>query len=85
MAQNGPKASTQACLPYGIDCDRVAGRDVSWCGANGVMCHINGVRVGGWGECKRGGVEVSSGGSVSWRVDGGVMDKDGVDGGAGGS
>ena len=67
--------------PYGIDCDRVARRDVSGCDASGV----DGVRVGGWGECERGGVGASSGGGVSWRVDRGGVDEDGAVGGAGGS
>ena len=67
-------------LPYGIDCDGVARRDVDGCDVSGVVSHVDGVRVGGWGW-----VEVSGGGGVSWRIDGGVMDEDGVDGGAGGS
>ena len=65
--------------PYGIDCDRVTGRGVSWCGGNGVVC-----RVGGCGEPGRGGVK-AGGGGVSWQIDGGVMDEDGAVGGIGGS
>ena len=66
--------------PYGIDCDRVAGRDVDGCGASGVVCHVDGC-----GEPGCGRVEVSGGGGASWRIDGGMMDKDGVVGSAGGS
>ena len=63
MAQNGPKASIRTCSLYGIDCDGVARRDVSGRDVSGVMCHVDGVRIGGWGR-----VEVSSGESmrVGW-------------------
>ena len=66
--------------PYGIHCDRVAGRDVDVCDVSGVMSHVDGVRIGGWGW-----VEVSGGGGVSWQVDRGVVDEDGAMGGAGSS
>ena len=40
---------------------------------NGVVCHIDGVCVGGWGACEHGGVDASGyngGGKASWWVDG---------------
>ena len=61
--------------PYGIDCNRVNGCDVNGCDASGVVCHVD-----GWGR-----VEVSSGGSVSWQVNGCVKDEDRAICGAGGS
>ena len=72
-------------LPYGINCDRVARHDVNGCDASGVMCHTDGVCVGGWGECEHGGVEVSGGGGVLWQVDRGMVDEDGAVGRATGS
>ena len=80
-----PKASTQTRSPYGIDCNRVDGCDIDKCNLVWVICHVESVRIGGWGECKRGGVGASmydGGGSVSWQVDRGVVDEGGVIGGA---
>ena len=55
------------------------------CDASGVMCHIDGVCVGGWGECEHGGVKVSGGSGILWQVNRGVVDEDGAMGGATGS
>ena len=79
MAKTPPVKRLVGSL-YGIHCDRVAGRDVDVCDMSGVVSHVDGVHIGGWGW-----VEVSGGGSVSRQVDRGVVDEDGADGRAGGS
>ena len=68
-------------MPYGINCNRVDGRDVDECNLVWVICHVEHVQIGGWGECEPGGVGASrynGGGSVSWQVNRGGVDKDGA-------